>query len=52
MQKREQTLEERALAEFMRLALESEHRFSTPEPKTVSAFRKETYRIPTENNIS
>ena len=40
MRSREQTQEEKELAEAMRKALERDHNFSVPDPKAVRQFRK------------
>lgn len=50
MQKRKQTKKEIELAEKMRIALEYSFKETLPLPKIVSAFRKETLVIPTQNN--
>jgi hypothetical protein len=42
MQKRPQTQQEKQLAEQMRIALQNNHKETLPQPKIVSAFRKET----------
>lgn len=51
MRKREQTVQEKALAERMRLAWEKEYAYKLPKPKTVSQFRKETLRINQNRNV-